>query len=54
MYESAKKALSTSTQATIEIDLLFEGFDINAVITRCSSPEWNVAAYQINYLSSLR
>jgi L1 cell adhesion molecule like protein len=32
--ERAKRALSTSTQATIEIDSLFEGLDFNAVITR--------------------
>ena len=32
--ERAKRALSTSTQATIEIDSLFEGIDFNAVITR--------------------
>lgn len=32
--ERAKRALSTSTQATIEIDSLYEGLDFNAVITR--------------------
>ncbi|KAH7814864.1 putative cytosolic heat shock 70 protein [Monocercomonoides exilis] len=32
--ERAKRALSTSTQATIEIDSLFEGLDFNSVITR--------------------
>ncbi|KAH7823497.1 putative cytosolic heat shock 70 protein [Monocercomonoides exilis] len=32
--ERAKRALSTSTQATIEIDSLFEGLDFNSVNTR--------------------
>ncbi|KAK2945387.1 putative Heat shock cognate 70 kDa protein 1 [Blattamonas nauphoetae] len=32
--ERAKRALSTSTQATIEIDSLFNGMDFNTVLTR--------------------
>jgi len=32
--ERAKRALSSSTQATIEIDSLFEGIDFNSTITR--------------------
>jgi L1 cell adhesion molecule like protein len=32
--ERAKRALSTSMQATIEIDSLYEGLDFNAIITR--------------------
>jgi L1 cell adhesion molecule like protein len=32
--ERAKRTLSTVTQATIEIDLLYDGIDFNAVITR--------------------
>ena len=40
--ERAKRTLSSSTQATIEIDSLFEGIDFNSQITRARFEELNM------------
>jgi len=40
--ERAKRTLSSSTQATIEIDSLFEGLDFNSVITRARFEDMNM------------
>ncbi len=40
--ERAKRSLSSSTQAHIEIDSLFEGVDFNSVITRAKFEEMNM------------
>jgi len=40
--ERAKRTLSSSTQATIEIDSLFEGLDFNSVITRARFEDLNM------------
>ena len=40
--ERAKRTLSTSAQANIEIDSLFEGIDFNSVITRAKFEELNM------------
>ena len=37
--ENLKKTLSSTTQATIEIDSLFEGIDFNITITRAKFEE---------------
>jgi heat shock 70kDa protein 1/2/6/8 len=39
--ERAKRTLSSSTQAHIEIDSLFEGVDFNSTITRARFEELN-------------
>jgi heat shock protein 1/8 len=39
--ERAKRALSSSTQATVEIDSLFEGIDFNSTITRARFEDLN-------------
>merc|ERR1712065_78343 len=40
--ERAKRTLSSSTQATIEIDSLYEGLDFNSVITRARFEDLNM------------
>merc|ERR1711998_223306 len=40
--ERAKRTLSSSTQAHIEIDSLFEGIDFNSVITRARFEDLNM------------
>ena len=40
--ERAKRTLSTSTQATIEIDSLFEGIDFTSLLTRARFEEMNM------------
>merc|ERR1711907_244982 len=40
--ERAKRTLSSSTQATIEIDSLHEGLDFNSVITRARFEDMNM------------
>ena len=40
--ERAKRTLSSSTQANIEIDALFDGVDFNSVITRAKFEELNM------------
>merc|ERR1712065_99291 len=40
--ERAKRTLSSSTQATIEIDSLYEGLDYNSVITRARFEDLNM------------
>ena len=40
--ERAKRTLSTSSQANIEIDALFEGIDFNSVITRAKFEDMNM------------
>merc|ERR1711916_159543 len=40
--ERAKRTLSSSTQATIEIDSLFEGIDFSCTITRARFEELNM------------
>ncbi|KAK8831001.1 hypothetical protein WA577_003701 [Blastocystis sp. JDR] len=44
--ERAKRTLSSSTQATIEIDSLFEGIDFNSQITRARFEELNMDYFQ--------
>lgn len=40
--ERAKRSLSTSSQATLEIDSLFEGLDYNTIITRAKFEDMNM------------
>jgi len=44
--ERAKRTLSNATQATIEIDSLFEGEDYNSTITRARFEDLNSRAFQ--------
>merc|ERR1712159_918138 len=44
--ERAKRTLSASTQAFIEIDALFEGIDFNSTITRAKFEEMNMALFR--------
>merc|ERR1712063_134952 len=44
--ERAKRTLSSSTQAHIEIDSLFEGTDFNSVITRARFEDLNMDYYR--------
>jgi len=44
--ERAKRTLSSSTQAHIEIDSLFEGIDFNSVITRARFEDLNMGQFK--------
>ena len=44
--ERAKRTLSSSTQAHIEIDSLFEGIDFNSTITRARFEDMNQDYFQ--------
>jgi len=44
--ERAKRTLSSSTQATIEIDSLYEGIDFNAILTRAKFEELNMDLFK--------
>jgi len=44
--ERAKRTLSSSTQAHLEIDSLFEGIDFNAVITRARFEDLNMGCFK--------
>jgi len=44
--ERAKRTLSSSTQASIEIDSLYEGIDFNTNITRAKFEEMNIDLFR--------
>jgi len=48
--ERAKRTLSSSTTASIEIDSLFEGVDFNTQISRARFEELNMVKYSMNKL----
>ncbi|GBM93765.1 Heat shock protein cognate 4 [Araneus ventricosus] len=45
--ETAKRALSSGTEASIEIGLLFDGMDFNSSITRARFEDLSVDLFQI-------
>lgn len=51
-FERAKRTLSSSTQARLEIDSLFEGIDFNSTITRTRFEDLNIDYFRIAWFPS--